>query len=652
MAPVQLKLRKAMGVVKDQTSIQIAKVVGSPDLDVALVNATSHDEFPTEEKYMQELLHYVSYSRGYTQACIAGLSKRLSKTKNWIVALKALMVIHRLLRDGDPVFEQEINKAGSYGIRILNMAGFRDDSNSSDAWDYSAFVRTYSLFLDERLDCLSSSPSDKKGNSNRRSLRDRDDFRRSPGFDDSRRSSNDERRSSYDERRSPYDERRSTYDDWRSPRREGSERRRNGSSERDYDYEQKEEVNGDATSIKEMNPEMLLEKLPRLQRLLERVLGCRPTGAARINRLIQIALYAVIAESFQLHTDLSDGLARLRAGFFEMEHPAAVKAFDVYKRAGKQLQELSSFYALCKDIGVGRSSEYPSVTRVTPDQLDELEDHLRDGRSALVVRPKSPEPEPRPRSPSPERTYEDTMEMKALPAPPVVEPEPEPEPPVQTEADLLNLKEDALTAEQEEDKLALALFSSGAPGNGKWESFAPGERGNRPGMPVNFAEAGKEGWELALVESASNLAQAKGESLAGGFNPLLLDSMYEQAEANRAANVIPSGSESSVAATGASRPSSNVLALPAPQSVAMPGEDPFSASSVVPPPPYVQMADVLKKQQLLVQEQQMWQQYEMEGMRGYYSMMNVHNQNGSLYPQPQLALPYYNQETYRQFSYY
>ncbi|KAL2634859.1 hypothetical protein R1flu_006338 [Riccia fluitans] len=629
MAPVQLKLRKALGVVKDQTSIQLAKVVGSPDLDVALVKATSHDEVPTDEKYMHELLHYVSYSRGYTSACIAGLAKRISKTHNWIVALKCLMVIHRLLRDGDPIFEQELNQTGSrYGVRILNMSNFRDDS-ASNAWDYSAFVRTYSLFLDERLECLASLGMSKH---NKRSPESRHG-RRSPEYN------ND----SY--RRSPRDERSryggsygGEYDD--EHREGGASRNGNGSTK-----------GGGPVPMKEMSTEMLLDKLPRLQRLLERVLGCRPTGAARLNRLIQIALYSVVTESFQLYVDLSEGLSRLVDGFFEMEHSTAVKAFDVYKRAAKQNYDLSSFYALCKDIGVGRSSEFPGVSKISPDQLDELEDHLRDGRTALVVRKeKSPEPQPRSRSPSPERTYEDTIAMKALPAPPVVEepvkeePKPEVKEPPQTTGDLLNLNDDALTAEQQEDRLALALFNPSSGANGSWEAFGPGDQKSRSTTVDAFTEvAGKANWELALVETASSLSQQKQETLAGGFNPLLLDSMYEQAEANRKLATIPTGSESSVAQPlGGARPNSNVLALPAPVPVAQAGEDPFGASQVVPPPAYVQMSDMLKKQQLLAQEQQMWQQYQQEGMQGYYSMMRIY-QNTPMYTQPQnsFGLPTY-----------
>lgn len=155
MAPS--KLRKVMGTVKDQTSIGIAKVVSTraPDLDVAIVKATSHEEFPTDEKYVREILLLTSYSRGYVNACVAGLSKRLAKTHNWVVAVKAVWLIHRLLRDGDPSFEHEVLYATRRGARLLNLSDFRDDSHSN-AWDYSAFVRTYAFYLDECLDCALS----------------------------------------------------------------------------------------------------------------------------------------------------------------------------------------------------------------------------------------------------------------------------------------------------------------------------------------------------------------------------------------------------------------------------------------------------------------------------------------------------------------
>lgn len=40
----------------------------------------------------------------------------------------------------------------------------------------------------------------------------------------------------------------------------------------------------------------------------------------------------------------------------------------------------------------------------------------------------------------------------------------------------------------------------------------------------------------------------------------------------------------------------------------------------MPPPAYVQMAEMERKQQLLVQEQQMWAQYRQGGMQGQVAM--------------------------------
>lgn len=152
MAPS--KLRKAIGAVKDQTSISLAKVGGSTslaDLDVAIVKATRHEEYPPEERHIREILSLTVYSRAYVGACVSTISRRLNKTKNWVVALKAVMLIHRLLNDGDPAYEQEIFFATRRGTRLLNLSDFRDTSQNN-SWDYSAFVRTYALYLDEQLE--------------------------------------------------------------------------------------------------------------------------------------------------------------------------------------------------------------------------------------------------------------------------------------------------------------------------------------------------------------------------------------------------------------------------------------------------------------------------------------------------------------------
>ncbi|PWA77770.1 hypothetical protein CTI12_AA220710 [Artemisia annua] len=67
------------------------------------------------------------------------------------VALKTLIVIHRALREVDPTFQEELL---SYGTKTLfNLSNFKDDS-SPKAWDYSSWIRTYALYLEERLNCF------------------------------------------------------------------------------------------------------------------------------------------------------------------------------------------------------------------------------------------------------------------------------------------------------------------------------------------------------------------------------------------------------------------------------------------------------------------------------------------------------------------
>lgn len=149
------------------------------------------------------------------------------------------------------------------------------------------------------------------------------------------------------------------------------------------------------------------------------------------------------------------------------------------------------------------------------------------------------------------------------------------------------------------------------------------------------AEPGKADWELALVETASNLAKQKA-SLGGGFDPLLLNGMYDQGAVRQHVNAqASSGSASSVALPGPGKTATQVLALPAPDgTVQSIGGDPFAASLSIPPPSYVQMDEIVKKQQLVMQEQQLWQQYAKDGMQGQAGLSKLNNASSYYYPNP------------------
>ncbi|MCL7043224.1 hypothetical protein MKW94_013414 [Papaver nudicaule] len=619
-----MSIRKALGAVKDQTSIGIAKVSSNtaPDLEVAIVKATSHDDDPASEKYIREILHLTSYSRGYVNACVATVSRRLGKTRDWIVALKALTLVHRLLSEGDPVFQQEILYATRKGTRLLNMSDFRDEAHSN-SWDHSAFVRTYALYLDQKLEFLMY---EKKqgggGGGGGRGEDDRFDRREDRFRSPPPRSYND---SGYGEFRDD-----SNYGGYGSGARPPQRSRSFGDvNEASQGRGEKKPV----TPLRDMKPERVLGKMNQLQRLLDRFLACRPTGTAKNNRMVLVATYQIVKESFQLYADICEVLAVLLDRFFDMEYAECVRAFESYASAAKQIDELVLFYGWCKDTGVARSSEYPEVQRITDKLLETLEEFMRD----RAKRPKSPEKREETPPPPEEEPVPDMNEIKALPAPetytppPPPPPEPQPEPPQpkkQDTGDLLNLSEDAVSADDQSNRLALALFSGPATtnGNGSWEAFPSNGQSEVTSAWQNpAAETGKADWELALVETASNLSKQKA-ALGGGLDPLLLNGMYDQGAVRQhvSTSQLTGGSASSVALPLPARNGTPVLALPAPDGTVMPvNQDPFAASLVVPPPSYVQMADIEKKQHLLLQEQQLWQNYANNGMQGQSSLARM-----------------------------
>ncbi|XP_031098610.1 putative clathrin assembly protein At2g25430 [Ipomoea triloba] len=608
--------RKAIGVVKDQTSISLAKVAGNvaPELEVLVVKATSHDNEPADEKYVREILNLTSYTRGYVTACVSLISKRLSKTHDWIVALKSLMLVHRLSNDGDPAFGQEIIYASRRGMRVLNMSDFRDEAHSN-SWDHSGFVKSYALYLDQKFEILVYERKLNGADERRMVESGYGEFRDGPGYGTGGRS-------------------------WSN----GDVDERDGKGEKRV-----------VTPVREMKPERVLERLNQLLQILNQFLACRPTGAAKNSRLVLVALYCIVKDSFKLYTDICEALGILLDQFKELEYTECVKAFDAYVNAAKLIDELASFYNWCNDIGIARSSEFPEVQKITDKLLGTLEGFLRERankpRSSEVSRAASSVQFKEEEAPN-------MNEIRALPPPenytPAPPPRAEPQvmPPTRKVAeDLVNLKDDGITADSQGNKMALALFSGPVvtKTNGSWEEFpTDGDTEVTSAWQTPAAEVGKANWELALAESSSNLSKQKAD-LAGGFDPLLLNGMYDQgAVRQHVSNTqLSGGSASSVALPGTGKTSTPLLALPAPDGTVQPvgPQDPFAASLSVPPPSYVQMADLEKKQHLLTQEQQLWQQYASNGMQGQIGLTKLAGNAGyygaGMHPTMPYGMPQY-----------
>ncbi|EPS72077.1 hypothetical protein M569_02679, partial [Genlisea aurea] len=147
--------RKAYGALKDSTRVGLAKVNSSfKELDVAIVKATNHVERPPKERHIRKIFAATSIScpRADVGYCIHALLKRLSKTSSWIVAVKAMIVFHRILREGDLAFKEDLLRI-SGRRQLFKVSNFKDNSCPL-AWDCSAWVRSYAMFLEERVECL------------------------------------------------------------------------------------------------------------------------------------------------------------------------------------------------------------------------------------------------------------------------------------------------------------------------------------------------------------------------------------------------------------------------------------------------------------------------------------------------------------------
>ncbi|AEE85135.1 ENTH/ANTH/VHS superfamily protein [Arabidopsis thaliana] len=576
--------RKAVGAIKDSTTVSIAKVNSEfKDLDVAIVKATNHVESAPKERHIRRIFSATSVvqPRADVAYCIHALAKRLSKTRNWVVAIKVLIVIHRTLREGDPTFREELLNYSHRG-HILRISNFKDDT-SPLAWDCSAWIRTYALFLEERLECY-------------RVLKYDIEAERLP---------------------------------------KGS-----GASSKNVDFNASQTYR-----TRMLSDEELLEQLPALQQLLYRLIGCQPEGSAYSNYLIQYALALVLKESFKIYCAINDGIINLVDMFFEMSRHDAVKALNIYKRAGQQAENLADFYEYCKGLELARNFQFPTLRQPPPSFLATMEDYIKEAPQSGSVQKKleyqekeeeEQEEEEAEHSVQPEEPAEaDNQKENSEGDQPLIEEEEEDQEKIEEEDakpsflidtdDLLGLNEINPKAAEIEDRNALALAI-----------YPPGHEAPGPSNILSLIETGGSGWELALVtpqnnNNNNNPRPAPNTKLAGGFDNLLLDSLYEDDSARR-----------QIQLTNAGYGHGGIDTTAAPPNPFQMQQDPFAMSNNIAPPTNVQMAMQQQQQQQMTMMHQ--SPYNYTHPHDYHQ--NHHHHQFSAGPSPSnpfgdafLALP-------------
>ncbi|XP_073003926.1 putative clathrin assembly protein At2g01600 [Typha latifolia] len=499
--------RKAYGAIKDTTTVGLANLNSDfKDLDVAIVKATNHVECPPKERHLRKILVATSIARPRADVayCIHALARRLAKTHSWTVALKTLIVIHRLLREGDPTFREAL-LSFSQKRPVLQLSNFKDDS-SPIAWDCSAWVRTYGLFLEERLECFRILKYDVEAERLTKPA-------------------------------------------------QGSEK---GHSR-----------------TRELDIEDLLEQLPALQQLLYRLIGCRPEGAGISNYVVQYALALVLKESFKIYCAINDGIIKVIDKFFDMPRYEASKAFEIYRRAGQQAGSLSDFYEVCRGLELARNFQFPNLIEPPQSFLSTMEEYIKEApRTVLVSREPLDLPERLLLTYKPEAVSVPIEDEKPSLDEPKLAPvnteiaSPPPKSETADTSDLLGLNDTNSDASAIEERNALAL------------AIVPAESATSTSGSDTVQDKcfDPSGWELALVTTPSNTYSSGVESqLAGGFDKLTLDSLYDEGAYRQR--------QQHQQFYGASPSYPFMMA------------DPFAISNQVAPPPSVQMAAMVQHQQ-------------------------------------------------------
>ncbi|WJX16859.1 hypothetical protein P8452_06844 [Trifolium repens] len=141
--------RSASGVLKDRYSIWVAKLspygpCKNPDLETVIIKATSHDEHCMDYKNVQKVFQWLRVSPLYLKPLLCVLSKRMQKTRSWVVALKGLMLIHGIFCFDLPMVQR-------MGRLPFDLSHFSDGHVSSEnGWVLNGFVRSYFAYLDQR----------------------------------------------------------------------------------------------------------------------------------------------------------------------------------------------------------------------------------------------------------------------------------------------------------------------------------------------------------------------------------------------------------------------------------------------------------------------------------------------------------------------
>ena len=257
------------------------------DLDVAVTKATNHDIVVPKQKHVVTLYNAagrVDSPKDIIRYVLGRLSDRVTGSTAWLVVLKSLMVVHRLMREAEGDLFRKVLADGLFGDRkagrggddrfrslgppgpglaLFSLSGWKDDS-TPEAWEQSAWVKAYAAYLEERCSVFSDTGCDPQA-----------------------------------------------------------------------------EPTNVPSAARTWNAPQLLVGLPKLQVLLRRLVDTLPK-VPRLHAVTAAAAVDCVREVRLLFRAVSEALLNLVDKFFDMPPAEATAALDMYRRAVRQVHDLNA----------------------------------------------------------------------------------------------------------------------------------------------------------------------------------------------------------------------------------------------------------------------------------------------------------------------
>ncbi|CAO2821935.1 unnamed protein product [Amaranthus hypochondriacus] len=151
--------RRALGRMKDRSSIIMSSLTLKTrhrhcGLEGCIIKATSHNDSCMDYKSVERVFAYVKTSPSHLIIFLWALTRRIERTRNWVVALKSLILFHGVLSSKAPGTRK-------IGRLPFNLSCFEDGYVTlSDRLAFDLFVQAYFVFVDLKSVTLSAELND------------------------------------------------------------------------------------------------------------------------------------------------------------------------------------------------------------------------------------------------------------------------------------------------------------------------------------------------------------------------------------------------------------------------------------------------------------------------------------------------------------